>query len=201
MKKLNEIFRHNNYKAIPEEVYQTEGTVPVTQLVYPMGNYGSGIEEPKHKIKVTIAQKGDSQEERGCYTTEDKTLLLTRKNSDDAGLDIKALLDTTIPAHGDAIVQTGIRVQIPRGYVGILKSRSGLSVNHKIEVGAGVIDSNYRGEIKVHLYNFSNGDFFVQNGERIAQLIIFPYYMPKLELVYQLDDTERGEKGFGSSGI
>lgn len=137
---------------------------------------------------------------RAYYTTEDKELTLSRKNINDAGLDIQSSELIEIPARGDALIHTGIRVQIPVGYVGILKSRSGLSVRNKIEVGAGVIDANYRGEIMVHLYNFGNFPFVVQRGDRIAQLITLPYYSPEYHLIDELEETERGERGFGSSG-
>lgn len=137
---------------------------------------------------------------RAYYTTENNKFTLSRKNIEDAGLDIKSSQTIEIPAHSDALVHTGIHVQIPTGYVGFLKSRSGLSVEHKIEVGAGVIDSNYRGEIMVHLYNFSNRAFRVEEGMKIAQLITLPYYMPEYKLVDKLDNTERGENGFGSTG-
>lgn len=138
---------------------------------------------------------------RAYYTTEDKELTLSRKDINDAGLDVKASENIEILPHSDALIHTGIRVQIPIGYVGFLKSRSGLSVKNKIEVGAGVIDSNYRGEIMVHLYNFGDSLFVISKGDRIAQLITLPYYTPEYHIIDELDETKRGENGFGSSGI
>jgi dUTP pyrophosphatase len=137
---------------------------------------------------------------RAYYTTEDKELTLSRKDINDAGLDVKASENIEILPHSDALIHTGIRVQIPEGYVGFLKSRSGLSVKNKIEVGAGVIDSNYRGEIMVHLYNFGDNPFVISKGDRIAQLITLPYYTPEYHIIDELDETKRGENGFGSSG-
>lgn len=206
------IFRHNTNKTTK----MVEDTVPITQLIIPVGDYtidDNGVIIPETQLQMSYEsfvnclefledkKQNDKKEEKAYYTTEDKNLLLTRKNPDDAGLDIKAMYNMLVPAHGDAIIQTGIRVQIPRGYVGIIKSRSGLSIKNKIEVGAGVIDSNYRGLVMVHLYNFGDEDFYVQAGMRIAQLITIPYYMPEFELIDELDNTERGDKGFGSSGI
>lgn len=206
------IFRHNTNKTTK----MVEDTVPITQLIIPVGDYtidDNGVIIPETQLQMSYEsfvnclefledkKQNDKKEEKAYYTTEDKNLLLTRKNPDDAGLDIKAIYNMLVPAHGDAIIQTGIRVQIHRGYVGIIKSRSGLSIKNKIEVGAGVIDSNYRGLVMVHLYNFGDEDFYVQAGMRIAQLITIPYYMPEFELIDELDNTERGDKGFGSSGI
>ena len=137
---------------------------------------------------------------RAYYTTENKELILSRNNVNDAGLDIQSNQNAEILPRSDALIGTGIRIQIPPGYVGFLKSRSGLSVRNKIEVGAGVIDSNYRGEIMVHLYNYSDIPFVVQRGDRIAQLITLSYYSPEYHLIDELEETERGERGFGSSG-
>ena len=205
------IFRHNTNKTTK----MVEDTVPITQLIIPIGDYtidDNGVIIPETQLKMSYEsfencleflddkKRNGKKEGKAYYTTEDKNLLLTRKNPDDAGLDIKAMYNALVPAHGDAIIQTGIRVQIPRGYVGIIKSRSGLSVKNKIEVGAGVIDSNYRGELMVHLYNFGDSPFVISKGDRIAQLITLPYYMPEYHIIDELDETKRGENGFGSSG-
>lgn len=134
------------------------------------------------------------------YTSENSELTMGRRDVDDAGLDIKSSQNIEVSPRSDALIRTGIHVQIPFGYVGFLKSRSGLSVKNKIEVGAGVIDSNYRGEIMVHLYNHGDAPFVIARGDRIAQLITLPYYLPEYHLTDRLNETERGEKGFGSSG-
>ena len=80
--------------------------------------------------------------------------------------------DTTVPARGKALVATGLAMQIPSGNYGRIAPRSGLAWKHMIDVGAGVIDSDYRGEVKVLLFNLSNVDFEVKDGDRIAQLIV-----------------------------
>ena len=134
----------------------------------------------------------------GSYTTEE--FELTKKNKFDAGLDVPSNEDIIIPRRSSAIVHTGIRIAVPDNYVGLLWSRSGLSVKHKIEVGAGVVDSTYRGELMVHLFNHGDEPFEVKKGDRIAQLItmyinIHPYYK-----VEKLDNTDRGDNGFGSTG-
>lgn len=127
-----------------------------------------------------------------------------------AGYDLFAAERTVIPgAHaregrvdiGRALVPTGLALSIPAGHVGRIGSRSGLSVKHNIEIGAGWIDSDYRGEVKVELKNFSGQDFIVEEGDRIAQLIILPIVTPELEPIDHLPSTTRGAGGFGSTGI
>ncbi len=126
----------------------------------------------------------------------------------DAGYDLYSSHDTSIFKSG--VVSTGVAVSIPRGYYGRVASRSGLSFREDVEVGAGVIDPNFSGEVKVKLYR--HGFYTLRNrldgcshlkikkGERIAQLIITPYASPEILVVDALDETDRGEKGFGSSG-
>ena len=118
----------------------------------------------------------------------------------EAGLDILSNQRVTIPKHGKAIVGTGLKIAIPKGNVGLLWSKSGLSGNHGIETGAGCIDETYRGEIKVVLYNHSDTDFTIERGNKITQLLIIPLTPYKLEFTDSLDDTYRGSNGFGSTG-
>lgn len=102
---------------------------------------------------------------------------------------------------GHGLVSTGIALSLPPGHVGRIGARSGLSTRQNIEVGAGWIDSDYRGEVKVELKNFSGQDFIVEEGSRIAQLIILPVASPALELTDSLPTSERGAGGFGSTGM
>ena len=97
------------------------------------------------------------------------------------------------------IVSTGISMQIPKNCVGIIKPRSGLAIKHGVDVLAGVIDSSYRGEIKVILVNHSDNWIDLEFGMRIAQLIVTPI-ITDFEVVEELDETERGDGGFGSTG-
>ena len=123
----------------------------------------------------------------------------TRAHSTDAGLDIYAREDQIVPARGSAKFDTGVHIELPVGTVGMLKSKSGLNVKHGI-VSEGVIDVGYTGSIVVKLYNNSGFDYKVKAGDKIIQLAILPILTPSLELVDTLDDTERGDNGFGSSG-
>ncbi len=105
--------------------------------------------------------------------------------------------------HGEiAVVSTGVSVKIPDGFVGLIKPRSGLAFKSGVDTMAGVIDADYTGEIKVMLttHDTGKGRVFTQ-GERVAQLVVVPCYMGDVELVDSLDDTARGDNGFGSSGM
>jgi len=123
----------------------------------------------------------------------------TRAHGHDAGLDLYAMEGQTIPAGGSAVFFTGVHVGIPRGYAGFLKSKSGLNVKHGIR-SEGVIDCGYTGGIVVKLYNHGAEDYEVKPGDKITQLVILPILTPELEMVNDLDETERGAGGFGSSG-
>lgn len=122
-----------------------------------------------------------------------------RGTPESAGLDIFATADCIIPSKGRGRLPTGISIAIPNGFYGQLKPRSSLAWNHHIDVGAGVIDADYRGEIKVVLFNHDIFDFQVKKGDAIAQLLILPVYMGGLFEVSDLSMTERGEGGFGST--
>lgn len=123
----------------------------------------------------------------------------TRAHELDAGLDLYARESCIVEAKGSATFDTGVHVAIPKGFVGFLKSKSGLNVKHGI-VSEGVIDAGYTGSIVVKLNNLGGYDYRVNAGDKISQLVILPYGEAPLELVDSLDDTDRGGNGFGSSG-
>lgn len=131
---------------------------------------------------------------------------LSKKHHFDAGLDISANEFTVIPPKSSALIATGLYIGVPEGHVGLLWSRSGLSVNHSIEVGAGCIDSGYHGEVKVHLYNHGDSEFYVNAGDRIAQLLTLPVNLNRYTRVVEFSDEKnqgekRGVRGFGSTGV
>ena len=123
----------------------------------------------------------------------------TRAHETDAGLDLYATEAAVIFRDGSYTFDTGVHVAIPEGYVGFLKSKSGLNVNQGIQ-SAGVIDCGYTGSIRVKLYNHGHGMVRISRGQKISQLVILPIITPELELVDSLDETERGANGFGSTG-
>ena len=128
----------------------------------------------------------------------------TRAHTFDAGLDLYAPEGACTygvsPCGGSVTIDTGVHVQIPEGYVGFIKAKSGLNVKHGLTC-TGVIDAHYTGSIAVKLYNHHYClRYDVRPGDKIAQLVILPCLLPELELVDSLEDTDRGENGFGSTG-
>ena len=122
-----------------------------------------------------------------------------------AAMDLHACVDgaVTIPAGGRRVIPTGIAIALPSAeYVALVFARSGLGIKHGIALsnGVGVIDSDYRGEIRVGLTNLSDTPYTVQPGDRIAQLAVMPVVQAELERVDSLDETGRGTGGFGSTG-
>ncbi|GAA5834244.1 hypothetical protein JCM11251_000580 [Rhodosporidiobolus azoricus] len=117
-----------------------------------------------------------------------------------AGYDISAAEDKVVPAQGKALISTGLAIAVPEGTYGRVAPRSGLASKHMIDTGAGVIDADYRGEVKVLLFNLSKEDFQVKSGDRIAQLILERIATPDVQEVASLSETQRGAGGFGSTG-
>lgn len=122
-------------------------------------------------------------------------------HSGDAGFDLRASADFLIPPGGRHLVPTGIRLAIPEGYAGLIWDRSGLAAKHGIHCLAGVVDSGYRGEVKVVLQNLGSEPFKVERGLRIAQMLIQPVVRASLVRVESLNNSSRGEGGFGSTGL
>ena len=122
-----------------------------------------------------------------------------------AGMDLRANIDEAIVLHPmeRRLVPTGLFMALPAGYEAQIRPRSGLALKHGITVlnTPGTIDADYRGELKVLLVNFSNDDFVVNDGERIAQMVVARYEQVQFETVSVLDETERGEGGYGHTGV
>ena len=136
----------------------------------------------------------------------------TKAHEDDAGFDLYAPHDFKIDGNShianpllfnfaiaSATVDTGVHIAIPKGYVGMVKSKSGLNVKRGL-TAEGVIDCGYTGSIVVKLYNHSQYEYHFKKGDKIAQLVVMPISTEGLELVDKLEDTERGTGGFGSTG-
>ncbi len=118
----------------------------------------------------------------------------------DAGCDIRAAEEVTIDPGEIKGVSTGLHMQIPEGHAGLVWEKSGLAFKHGIKTCAGVIDSGYRGEIKVALLNAGNEPYTFDRGDKIAQILIQKVEQPEVVEVNELDNSKRGEKGFGSTG-
>ena len=137
---------------------------------------------------------------------DDGAFVPTRAHPEDAGLDLYSPVDVTVPARWDEVciegcvcIETGVHVEIPAGYVGMIKSKSGLNVKNNI-TSEGVIDSGYTGSMVVKLYNHGLTSVRIKKGQKISQLVILPIITPELEIVDDLEATERGDGGFGSTG-
>lgn len=130
---------------------------------------------------------------------DEGAIMPTRAYPTDAGLDLYSRETQIVPAKESAIFDTGVHIELPMGTAGFIKSKSGLNVKHGIQ-SEGVIDVGYTGSICVKLYNHSGYDYKVNKGDKISQLVILPIWSPDLELVDELDEAERGNNGFGSTG-
>ena len=122
----------------------------------------------------------------------------------DAGVDLRSVERIVLEPQERAMVATGLAIALPEGYAGFVLPRSGLAAKHGISIvnAPGLIDSNYRGELKVILLNTDpDKSFTIEIGDRIAQLIVMPVPTIKFEQVEELTESQRGESGFGSSGI
>lgn len=128
----------------------------------------------------------------------------TRGSAAAAGYDLYACLDesVTIAPHATAMIGTGLSVAVPEGYFGAVFARSGLAAKQSLRPAncVGVCDSDYRGEYIVALHNDGEVERVIENGERIAQLVVLPYLSVEFDEVSELDETERGADGFGSTG-
>ena len=127
-------------------------------------------------------------------------IIPTKTNFNDAGFDLYSTIDVVIQPKQRKTVNTGIALQMPEHFAGLIWPRSGLSVKHGIDVLAGVVDSGYRGEIMVCLYNTSDEDIIINTGDRIAQIIFQEVPRVIMEVHESLGSSQRGENGFGSSG-
>lgn len=123
-----------------------------------------------------------------------------RAHAVDAGLDLFSPKSLLIPAGGSGVIDTGVHVEIPRGYAGFLKSKSGLNVKYDL-TGEGVVDCEYQGSVRVKLYNHGKTGYQIERGDKIIQMVILPVLLCDVEVVEKFDGTtDRGTGGFGSTG-
>ena len=145
------------------------------------------------RLKIQVLPHGEGLE------------LPTYKSLSAAGLDLRAAIaeDLILEPLQRILIPTGLKMAIPNGYEGQVRPRSGLALKHGLSIpnSPGTIDSDYRGELGVILINLGSESFTVQRGMRIAQLVIAPIVQPSIDVVVELDDTDRGSGGFGSTGI
>lgn len=168
-----------------QAICEIEGYHICDECEYLSNNGGRYVEVPEyHKLKVML---------------DPGAKIPTRAHKKDAGLDLYAMKDQDVPAFGSAVFDTGVHVAIPEGYVGDVKSKSGLMMNNDITTD-GTVDCEYTGAIRVKLFNHSMTAYHVKAGQKIAQLVIKAIITPEPEVVDSMEATERGEGGFGSTG-
>jgi len=119
----------------------------------------------------------------------------------DAGFDLKAIENVSLFPFEQKDVRTGIAIEVPKGYVGIVRDRAGIVQKMNVHTVAGTFDSGYRGEVSVMLVNMNDKTVEIEKGMRIAQIILIPIVKAKIIEVKKLSETERGERGFGSTGM
>jgi len=124
-------------------------------------------------------------------------------HASDAGMDVRSVEDVTVPAKGRVLVHTGLVMMLPPMFEAQVRPRSGLALKHGITVlnTPGTIDAGYRGEVGVILANFGDSDFEVKKGDKIAQIVVAPVLQAGIEEADEIDETDRGSGGFGSTGV
>ena len=149
--------------------------------------------ETEKKVKIYVQK------------TSEKTAFPSYMTPGSSGLDLRASIEEpmTLEPFERKLISTGLKLAIPQGYEGQVRPRSGLALKHGITTlnSPGTIDSDYRGEVKVLLVNLGSAPVVINSGDRIAQLVIAPVVQAELEEVDELDDTSRGEGGFGHTGV
>ena len=123
-----------------------------------------------------------------------------RAHNTDAGLDLHSMEIATIFPGESWTFDTGVHIALEPGTYGKIESKSGLNIKHDVVSCGGVVDEGFTGSIRVKLYNLGHEAYTFYPGDKIAQLVIMPYLAPEMELVEELDETERGSRGFGSTG-
>ncbi len=121
-------------------------------------------------------------------------------HSGDAGMDLFSLKEITLVPHYRIAIKTGISIELPKGYVGLIWDKSGVALKQGIKAMAGVMDAGYRGEYKIVMVNLSSKNFKINKGQKIAQLLIQKIERPEIEEEQSLSETSRGGGGFGSTG-
>ena len=162
-----------------------------------INNYLAGYFNVDSKGQITL------REDLKCRVKKlnSKAKIPVRAHSTDAGIDFFSTINDVIPPGGRRSIPTGIACAVPEGWALILKDKSGLAKNNGVHIMAGVVDSEYRGEIEIIVLNTSKERVDITEGQKIAQGLIIPVGLFDIQEVSTLEDTGRGEGGFGSSGL
>ena len=160
------------------------------------------VTSKKHQTPVR-KMNDDDDDKLFILKLSNHATLPRRSSALAAGLDLTSAENITIPAQGKGIVRTDLSIKVPKGTYGRIAPRSGLACHHHVDIGGGVIDADYRGNIKIIVFNHAKVEFVVTRGFRLAQLIIEKISYPEMVEVQEEQDlgaTERGSEGLGSSG-
>ncbi|GMG18847.1 unnamed protein product [Ambrosiozyma monospora] len=161
-------------------------------------------QEQPEKMTTSTSTQPQPQPQLKVFLRSSKAKAPTKGSKQAAGYDLYSSEKTMIPAKGQGLVSTDLSVIVPDGTYGRVAPRSGLAVKNGISTGAGVVDADYRGEVKVVLFNHSDKDFEVDVGDRIAQLVLEKIVHAEVESLsleqWESETTERGSGGFGSTG-
>lgn len=166
-------------------------------------NAAMDAEPAMKRAKEEAMPQAPAETKLFCKKLSENATLPKKGSAQAAGFDLFAAEDSVIAAGGKGIAKTNIAIKMPRGYYGRVAPRSGLAWKKHLDVGAGVIDEDYRGDVGVVLFNHAKEDFEVKKGDRVAQLILEKYAVEvdEVEEVNELDETDRGAGGFGSTGV
>ena len=159
------------------------------------------VEEVVYDLRLRGLNGQDSEVYLKVKKLTETAQLPTRGSSHAAGYDMYASAECTIEAGGRALVSTGLSIAVPEDCYARIAPRSGLAVKNGIQTGAGVVDSDYRGEVRVLLFNQGDKEFKINVGDRIAQMVLERVYTPSVEATDNLEESVRGAGGFGSTGI
>lgn len=176
--------------------------IPVTrgmlQDVYEAGRIDGATGKPFEEVCVDVAEGYGMN--CGLHVSLDEGAFPpVRAHDADAGIDLRAMEGDVVPAHGSAVILTGTHVEVPRGFAGLLVSKSGLNVRRGVTT-TGLVDSGYTGEVLVRMHNDSDRDYLVMPGDRVTQLVVIPAMLGPVEVVGEISGGERGSDGFGSTG-
>ncbi|XP_038884972.1 deoxyuridine 5'-triphosphate nucleotidohydrolase [Benincasa hispida] len=193
----------------PNYIYFRVNNSNLSQTLKMAQNGTSEVNESLRSPKVQKLTHENGESENVSHSStllrvkklSEKAILPLRASALSAGYDLSSAIEMKVPARGRVLVPTDLSIAIPEGTYARIAPRSGLALKHAIDVGAGVIDADYRGPVGVILFNHSDVDFEVKAGDRIAQLILEKIVTPEVREVEDLDSTLRGEAGFGSTGV
>ncbi|KAJ0577862.1 putative dUTP diphosphatase [Helianthus annuus] len=197
-------YHHRQFNPFRSPLIYPPSKPPSVSTMAQTLNGSPEIKEPTPKLQKLDDQNGNSDHQIPLFKVKklsDKAVLPSRGSSLAAGYDLFSAVDTKVPARGKALVATDLSIAVPEGTYARIAPRSGLAWKHSIDVGAGVVDADYRGPVGVILFNHSDVEFEVKVGDRIAQLIVEKIVTPEVVEVEDLDSTVRGAGGFGSTGV